>query len=770
MAQVYLVGEPVPQSVNDKWSKSKKLYNMYGPTEGTCGATIKRLLPGARVTIGAPNPSTRVYILDSHGEMAIPGVIGEIYIAGVQVAKGYINLPDETGSRFLRDHISCNGEQMYRTGDKGYWSESGEIVCLGRSDRQIKLRGYRLDMNDLEVRIAKAFPAVEAVAIAPKGDYLVAMVQPASVDVKKLLSHISMALPPYAVPQHVMATDSLPTTRAGKIDYKTMTEMVFTASTQETRELSTSTERTVAVAFKRVLELDQLFPITAQSNFIALGGHSLQQLSLSLYLTRELGAHIPLQIVIENPVIEDLAKAVDSFISHEDAPISPVSRVQSFDEKSVSLLEADWLKRYKFDAGSSSFNVSFTCSFTDGLVNITRLVDAWNTVLASHPLLRCRYITGKGKAPRRVFSDHATLVERVRSLDLWVEINRPFQLDRANPVRVHIADDRLVVVLSHIVADYTTLSILLNEASALYNGQSIPSVRSSYFDMLRQKEVTKPCHLKFWSKYLEGCVDSPALFGRKTERNNYRGTSFVFELPTTLVSKVHAYTQSTSFTLQQLATAAVALCLQPETTNTDMVILTPYINRSSDKALETVGLFLEPLPIRVKYDSSAENRDENGKPVSFLESVRNQSQAALAHAVPWHQLLDRLAVKRRYPNHPLSDVMVSFHDSRQVASLGVAAPGFEPCCLWSEGSKFKLMCEFTAIAGRKVLLRLEYDPDCVEGGDVRMLRRCVPEALRLLVERADADEIKQRIVERREDVDLQDDVTRRYFGKEMSEI
>ena len=115
----------------------------------------------------------------------------------------------------------------------------------------------------------------------------------------------------------------------------------FTASTQETRELSTSTERTAAVAYQWVLELDQQFSITAQSNFIALGGHSLQQLSLSLYLTRELGAHIPLHIVIEIPAIGDLAKAVDCFISQEN---SPVSRVQSFDEQIVSFLEADWLK------------------------------------------------------------------------------------------------------------------------------------------------------------------------------------------------------------------------------------------------------------------------------------------------------------------------------------------------------------------------------------------------------------------------------------------
>ena len=114
--------------------------------------------------------------------------------------------------------------------------------------------------------------------------------------------------------------------------------------------------------------------------------------------------------------------------------------------------------------------------------------------------------------------------------------------------------------------------------------------------------------------------------------------------------------------------------------------------------------------------------------------------------------------------------MVSLHDSRQAASLSVAVPGFEQCCLWSEGSKFKLMCEFTAVAVQKVLLRLEYDPNCVGKEDVRMLRRCVLEALRLLVERADADEIKQRIVERKGDADVGDDITTTYLGKKRSDV
>ena len=767
------MGEPVSQSVNEKWSGCKSLYNMYGPTEGTCGATIKRLMPDSQITIGGPNPTTRLYILDLHRNLAIPGVIGEIYIAGIQVATGYLNLPEETRDRFLPDHIMSNGEKMYRTGDKGYWNESGEVVCLGRNDRQIKLRGYRLDMNDLEIRVARALPELEAIAISPRGDHLVAMVQPASIDISNLLSQISMILPSYAVPQYVMSTNSLPITRAGKIDYKAISEMVYSTSTREIRGPSTSSEKSVAAAFKAALELDTQFMITAQSNFIDLGGHSLQQLSLSLHLTREFGVHIPLQLVIEHPTIEDLAKAIDSFISYKPPP---VASSQPLDKESLCPIEEDWLNRYQFEAGPSCFNVSFASTFACGSVNRTKLVDAWNTVLARHPLLSCRYITRRGKAPRRVYSDYAPRVERVKSFDLWAEVNRPFQLDRTSPIRIHIAEDMLVVVLSHIVADYTTLAILLKEASTLYNGLELPPVRKNYLDTLRSEESTKPCHLEFWSKYLDGCEESPALFGRKIERNSYRGTSLVTRLPPATAAKILTCANSTSFTLQHLGTGAVALCLQhPEIHRTDIVIGTPHINRDTDEALETVGLFLQPLPIRVKYDPSVQKQDQdqeqnqNQAPISFLDAVRDASQAALAHALPWHQLLARLAVSNSYPNHPLSDVMVSFHDSRQATSLSIAAPSFEPCLLWSEGSKFKLMCEFTALPGGSMLLRLEYDPDCVEVQEVAMLQRCVPRVLEWLAEGWGYEAIQRRLRESR-GVGCEGVVKRDYFGVKLSEI
>ena len=742
---------------------------MYGPTEGTCGATIKRLMPGARVTIGKPNPTTRLYILDSQRQLAIPGVIGEIYLAGIQIAKGYLNLPDETKERFLPDTICSNGEEIYRTGDRGYWTECGEIVILGRSDRQIKLRGYRLDMNDIEARAARAFPGIEAIAVAPQGDYLVAMVQPASIDIGSFLTTISKTVPSYAIPRHILATDMLPTTGAGKIDYKAISETRFGNSRQEARGPRTSSEKVVAASFKAALELDERVAITAQSHFVDLGGHSLKQLSLSLHLTREFETRVPLKLIIEHPILEDLAKAIDILVSEEERPCNICTPILS--EQSISPIEKNWLERYQLGAGASCFNVAFAGTFAKNKVDRAKLIDARNLVLARHSILRCRYITQRGKAPRRILSSCAPRVERVETLNLWSEVNRPFQLDRTSPIRVYVTEDQLVVLLSHIVADYTTLVIILREVSALYGGQNPRTVRGSYLETFQKRNVPWPCHLDFWTKYLDGWKILPALFGRDIERTSFRGTSLVTELLPSTITKIIAYAQSTGYTLQQLATAAVALCLQPDVPDTDLVIGTPYINRHSEEAFETIGLFLEPLPVRVKYRPGEKGQHISAPNNPFLESVRASSQAALAHAVPWHHLLDRLGIQDQPPNHPLSDVMVSVHEVGQTTSLSIAAAaGFEPRFLWSEGSKFKLMCELTMLAGGKALLRLEHDPECVRAEEVRMLRRCVPVVLEMLVEEFGCGEIKDRVKKMGFLDDDDEEVVRDYFGVRLSEI
>lgn len=172
---------------------------MYGPTEATCGATIQKLSPGRKVTIGPPNPTTRIYILDRNQQLVPPGVIGEIYCAGVQVARGYVGRPELTAEKFLPDTIEKRpGEMMYRTGDRGFFNHDGEVECLGRNDRQIKLRGYRTDLNDIEMRVAQGIPECTAVAICQKDDYLVAMIQPETLDMSDVRARVMKTVPIHA--------------------------------------------------------------------------------------------------------------------------------------------------------------------------------------------------------------------------------------------------------------------------------------------------------------------------------------------------------------------------------------------------------------------------------------------------------------------------------------------------------------------------------------------------------------------------------------------
>lgn len=237
---------------------------MYGPTEGTGGATIKKLLPGVPVTIGAPNPSSRIYILDRNQSLVPPGVAGEIYLAGVQVARGYIGRPDETSNRFFPDHVLGEmGERMYKTGDRGYWNAEGEIICIGRNDRQIKLRGFRLDLNDLEIRIAQAIPGLTAVAVAQREDYLVAMIQPSSLDVGHVKSKIADILQVYAMPRVIAAVDEFPLTPIGKIDYKRVAEIVKPKVTKSPPKQSISASETMLIsAWREPYSWPQMLPST----------------------------------------------------------------------------------------------------------------------------------------------------------------------------------------------------------------------------------------------------------------------------------------------------------------------------------------------------------------------------------------------------------------------------------------------------------------------------------------------------------------------------
>jgi len=742
---------------------------MYGPTEGTGGATITRLLPGRPVTIGRPNPSSRIYILDSHQFRVPPGVVGEIYLAGVQIARGYIGRPDETAARFLPDTISAGlEEQMYRTGDRGYWNCDGDIVFLGRNDRQVKLRGFRIDLEDLEIRMHAAFASTKAVAVAvsrnsdgTQGDSLVALVRPATVDITGFRKSIARAVPVHAMPRYIFPVDDFPVTKVGKLDYAAIatygrlhTAQSAGAGSPTLTKLRGLTERQLEVAWRMVLGLPEhhdisedisngLVSIDAASSFIALGGHSLTQLRLANQLTRIFNTRVPVRVVIECDNLRTMAIAIDRLKERSEQQLEKVEAERCLGENELSPIELEWWQKYDLDASSSAFNVSMAGTFKPEAVDRMRLIAAWNIVLAEHRILRCRYVSHKRKVTR-VYAPNPPQVQRVHEIDIWSEINRPFQLTDGPPVRVFVTDSQMVITLSHIVCDLTTMNLLLGQVSALYQGNPMPVIQT-YMDCTSWCKKAPPCYLDHWdtvfpdARLKESCRPSPK------SRSRYGGKSLIFSVKTPIWHRMQQFTTARNITYQQLSLAAVALALSFTNDEVDITLGLPYINRNSEADIETVGLFLEPLPVRIKYESSAESERTAG--ASYLDVVQKASREALGFAVPWLQLLHHLGITPDYPNHPLFETMVTFHDETNAPAAAVSAgiPGIEPRVLWTEGAKFQLMCEFTALSTNRLLLRLEHDTDCFCEAEIWRVENCIDIALGGLVEGQSFEQILRRL-------------------------
>ncbi|CAI6288118.1 unnamed protein product [Periconia digitata] len=720
LKHVYMVGEPVPQSVCDKWANNKSLYNMYGPTESTCGATLKRLSYGEKVSIGYPNPSSRVYVLDRNKQLMPAGTIGEIYTAGVQVSQGYLGQPKETARKFSADSVLLEPtEMMYQTGDLGHWDVvTQELHCKGRMDRQIKLRGFRLDLQDLEVRIARAIPESTNVAVYRKEDILIAVLQPASLDVTSVRARILKEVPGYATPRRIIIVDDFPLTAAGKLDYKALETMKPDDVADPATHTLKGTEQSIAQSWREVLQLGPETDISSDTDFLALGGHSLLQIKLANMLSRKFNRHISMKTIIENSRIQSLSVAIDAIADTREAfnavngsPLGP---------HGVSPIERDWLAKYEARLGTSAFNVSHVYELNAAAVDYSRLCDSWDKVLARHKILRSRFISHAGGV--RIYQDHAPRTEFVKGLDARKLINHEFELELECPVRITVSPRYLVICISHIICDLTTLRSLLDEFSAFYYGFSPPAPKQQY-DNTYWARKTDDTIRDFWRGYLPRTHEPSTLMTGRT-RHTFHGTSYVRVLVPSSQRILASLLETYNLTHHQVSLAIVSLALGSVFTS-DIVYGGPFMCRSEDDE-NTIGLFLQPLPICIP-------QTPKDTPVhQFLASLRASSQSALANAIPWDAILGCLAHSSSpqatsNTTYPLPEVMVTFHDEREHRRNRLGLEGFDELNTWSEGAKFPLMFEFT-LTEELLMLRVEYSDEMFTREEI-MRHVCLVESI-----------------------------------------
>jgi len=252
-------------------------------------------------------------------------------------------------------------------------------------------------------------------------------------------------------------------------------------------------------------------------------------------------------------------------------------------------------------------------------------------------------------------------------------------------------------------------------------------------------------------------------------RNSYRGKSLCFWIEPQIWRQMQNVVQSQNLTHQQLVIAAAAVALsRPSNDSVDITLGLPFMNRGSEADLTTIGLFLEPLPVRIQYtppDGPNEDNEGGSAVESFLQTVQDASRQALAYAIPWHQLLKHFQITPDYPNHPLFETVITFHE---LADNPTLIPGVEPCVVWADGAKFQLMCEFTAVSTDRLLLRIEHDTECFSDVEIAQLQNVLTVALDYLTtEKASFGSMLDQVREDAKKAPKMDAIATDIFGKEF---
>lgn len=730
LSVVYLVGESVPQHVCDHWAAQMTVFNMYGPTETTCGATITQLFPGVPVSIGKPNPSSRVYVLDRHHNLTPPGIAGEVYVAGVQVAKGYLDLPVLNSERFLDDTVCPElSERMYKTGDLGYWDEANQLVLLGRHDRQIKYRGFRVDMDDIEARVRAGIPQAHGVAALLDCDRLVLILTPGTLQAEVVKKKLAECLPSHVMPR-ICVMEKLPVTRAGKLDYRSASRLVQSTSggladvalgtsVAPSADLS-NTERRIADLWREVLRLPAELVLSPTSSFMDLGGESISALRLRSKVQRLLGRQVSLTDILTTSTLRDMSLSVES--STLSTPTVSLSIAQTaFDTvSSLSPMERGLCALNKGNMDSTALNVSLLCKL-DPRVDVDRLADSLNQILSRHMILRSRFhgLDDLDKA-FRTLAESPPKVSKVASADLNAdtEVNRPFNLEAEDLMRVFVSPTEFLVVAHHIILDLTALRKLMRQVQQSYNGVEISPDGPSYVsrNFLSDTEMfgfRDRERLSFWDEYLANC---PLICSPQRSR---AGGSFVTRLEPEVWARVQHFARIHQVTAHHFFLAAAALAAFYRTNEegvVDTVIGAPHVNREQDIHEDVVGLFLQPLPIRIRWP------DKNAPVADLLALVKDSSQQALTNVISWETLCARLkGHDGDAEGEALFDIMLTVHRTNEWDDCLVA--GMSPKYTFAQGSsKFNCLIEWVVGSqDEEAILRIEYSNTWATADEIEVL-------------------------------------------------
>ncbi|GAB4583083.1 hypothetical protein Ntsu_09150 [Nocardia sp. IFM 10818] len=693
-----------------------ELHNLYGPTEFTVHATAAPVadeVQGA-VPIGFPVWNSQAYVLDSRLHPVPAGVPGELYLAGEQLARGYVGRADLTADRFVANPFDI-GARMYRTGDLVRRAADGSIVYLGRTDFQVKLRGLRIELGEIESALTAHDSVAQAVVVmrsdANSGDRLIAYVVPSgtTVAVDALRAHLSAQLPSYMVPAALVALDAMPLNANGKLDRKALPEPEFEA--RAFRAPATPAEETVAAVFAEVLGLDR--PIGADDDFFELGGNSLVGIRVVARLGAALDLRVPVRVLFEAPTVAALAELLASQTGARRPALTAGPRPERIP---LSLAQQRMWFLNRFDTTSTAYHLPIALRLS-GALDVAALRQAVADIMARHEVLRTVYPEADGIAHQVVLPaeqavvelapeavELAALPERIGAL-----LAEGFDVTGEIPLRVKLfqldaegAEHVIVLVAHHIAADGWSMGPLARDLMTAYISRSAGSephwrpLPVQYADYaLWQREVLGSeedseslvaAQADYWRTQLADLPDELNLPADRPRPpvQSFRGGAVTFPISAEVHEGLRRIAREQNATVFMVVHSALAVLLARLSGTADIAIGTPIAGRGEAELDDLIGMFVNTLVLRTRVDG-AEPFTE------LLARAKDTDLQAFAHAdIPFERLVEVLNPERSTARNPLFQVALSFQN---LPESDFELPGLRISALESgiETSQFDLM-------------------------------------------------------------------------------
>ena len=725
-------GDAVSMPVYRKWQDfNVPIMVVFGLTETGCTSFVYRA-SGEQVGEFMPNgkalANTRLYILDQWQQPVPQGVIGELYIGGCGVGRGYVGQDDLTAERFINDPYAPKDEQdtlLYKTGDLARYLPDGNILFIGRKDHQVKIRGARIELSEIATQLNQ-LPDIQNCFVDVNGEganqYIVAYLVADSA--KNLLKDksaqalfiqdtkgaLAQHLPEYMLPNQFVVLAQIPLTANGKVDKRALPQTQWQSQAEYIAPV-TPTEIALAKLWSTLLDIEQ---VGNADNFFELGGHSLLSVRLLAEIQRAFDVELTIANIFASANLQNLAQLIDKKLVDQKLidqsnqtstpPIVKIDRASdsvdmSYAQKRLWFIDA-------MQGGSAEYNMPIAFELT-GQFDLSLMERVFNTIVSRHEVLRTVY-HDDDKQPQQRIRDAADCPLTIAVEDLShlsadelsaqvrnrikADIERPFDLRHDLMLRVSYLKQNdnkgfILFNMHHIASDAWSMELLTKEFLALYQAFSqnqadpLPALSIQYSDFATwqqdhlQGEVLDK-QVNYWVSQLDDApsIHSLMLDYPRPSVKQYDGAIVNQTLPASTASGLLSLAKQHQITPFMLLHGALSLVLSRFSNNHDIVVGTPVANRTQVELSDLIGLFVNTLVLRV---------DTNQQSLAdYFDHIRQVHFDAQSHQdIPFEQLVERLNVPRSTAHSPLFQIMLTtnndFSMSDNLADESLSLPGIE---------------------------------------------------------------------------------------------